>query len=123
MALDLNLKHHNGMKKEITWTDFSKVDIRVGTILSATVFKEAIKPAYQLSIDFGTLGIKKSSAQITERYTTEDLIGKQVVAVVNFPPKQIANFMSECLILGAVNGTDVILIHPESETENGLKIG
>ena len=111
------------MHTTINWSDFSKVDMRIGTIIEAVPFKEAIKPAYQLKVDFGDLGIKKTSAQITKRYSPEALIGKQVVAVINFPPKQIANFMSECLIMGAVDGSDVILIQPENKVENGLKIG
>lgn len=111
------------MHTTINWSDFSKVDMRIGTIIEAVPFKEAIKPAYQLKVDFGDLGIKKTSAQITKRYSPDALIGKQVVAVINFPPKQIANFMSECLIMGAVDGSDVILIQPENKVENGLKIG
>lgn len=108
----------------ISWNDFSKIDIRVGTIISSEVFKEARKPALKLHIDFGSdLGIKKTSAQITKNYTPELLIGKQVTAVVNFPPKQIANFMSECLVLGAIDDTnDVVLLQPERSTKNGLKI-
>ena len=94
----------------ITWHDFEKVEMRVGTILEVQDFPKANKPAFQLTIDFGTdLGIKKSSAQITKRYTKEDLIGKQIIAVVNFPKKQIADFMSECLVLGAVDGDDVLV--------------
>ena len=107
----------------LSWEDFEKVDIRTGTVLEAHDFPKARKPAYQLLIDFGELGIKKSSAQITALYTKEDLIGMQVVAVVNFPPKQIANFMSECLVLGAVtkNG-EVSLLSPTQDVENGLRI-
>lgn len=108
---------------QISWADFSKVDIRVGTVIDAQPFEKAIKPAYQLQVDFGgEIGIKKTSAQITKRYQLSDLIGKQVLAVINFPPKQIANFMSECLILGAVDGSDVILIQPDAAVKNGLRI-
>jgi tRNA-binding protein len=108
----------------IQWEDFTKVDIRCGTIISAEVFKKAKKPAYQLNIDFGSLGIKKSSAQITHHYTTDSLIGKQVVAVVNFPPKQIANFMSECLVLGVYDThNEVVLLHPSHPVQNGQPIG
>lgn len=109
-------------KATITWNDFEQLDIRVGTIIQAGVFEKAIKPAYQLTIDFGALGIKKSSAQITVLYQPEDLIGKQIIAVVNFPPKQIANFISECLVLGAVDGSIVTLIQPDRNINNGLKI-
>jgi tRNA-binding protein len=108
----------------ITWDDFTKVDIRSGTILSAQPFEKAKKPAYQLEIDFGPLGIKKSSAQITHHYKPEDLIGKQIIGVVNFPPKQIANFFSECLVLGVYDhNNQVILLHPNISVENGAKIG
>jgi len=107
---------------KVTFEDFSKIDFRVGTIISVEPFTKAIKPAYKLKIDFGELGILKSSAQITYRYSTEDLINKQVIAVVNFPKKQIANFISECLVLGAVNEKDVILISPEDTVMNGLRI-
>ena len=107
---------------KVTFEDFSKIDFRVGTIIAVEAFTEAIKPAYKLKIDFGELGILKSSAQITHRYSTEDLINKQVIAVVNFSKKQIANFVSECLVLGAVNEKDVILISPEDTVMNGLKI-
>tara|TARA_B100000809_G_scaffold120981_2_gene119177 strand:- start:2694 stop:3026 length:333 start_codon:yes stop_codon:yes gene_type:complete len=107
---------------KVTFEDFSKIDFRVGTIISVEPFTKAIKPAYKLKIDFGELGILKSSAQITHRYSTEDLINKQVIAVVNFSKKQIANFVSECLVLGAVNEKDVILISPEDTVMNGLKI-
>jgi tRNA-binding protein len=111
------------MNEIIGWNDFSKIDMRVGTIIEIKDFPEARKPAYQLHIDFGKkIGVKKTSAQITQRYTKEELLGRQIVAVVNFPKKQIANFMSECLILGAVDGSDVILLHPEAEVDNGLKI-
>lgn len=107
----------------ISWNDFEKVEIRTGTIISATEFPNARKPAYQLTIDFGELGIKKSSAQITTHYTKEELPGKQIVAVVNFPVKQIANFFSECLVLGAVQGDgSVILLQTERKVINGLKI-
>jgi tRNA-binding protein len=110
-------------KAEITWADFAKLDIRTGTIQEAVEFDKARIPAYQLKVNFGELGMKKTSAQITKRYQPKDLIGKQVLAVVNFPPKQIANFMSECLILGAVDGDDVILAQPDSKIMNGLAIG
>ncbi|MBW3014816.1 tRNA-binding protein [Candidatus Woesearchaeota archaeon] len=107
----------------ISWNDFEKVEIRAGTVLRAEEFPEAKKPAYKLEIDFGSLGIKKTSAQITKLYKPEDLAGKQVVAVVNFPAKQIASFMSECLVLGVVgeNG-EVVLLRPEREVANGLRV-
>ncbi len=101
---------------------FKDLDIRVGTIIHAELFKEAINPSYKLKIDFGELGILKSSAQITKNYSTEMLIGFQIIAIVNFPKKQIANYMSECLVLGAVEGESVILITPENKIANGLKI-
>lgn len=108
----------------LSWTDFEKVDIRTGTIIAVDPFPKARKPAYQLTIDFGELGIKRSSAQITVLYKPETLLGKQVVAVVNFPPKQIATFMSECLVLGAVaNDGTVTLLQTERPTENGQRIG
>lgn len=108
----------------ISWNDFEKVEMRVGTIIDAIEFPEARKPAYQLSIDFGeAIGIKKSSAQITKRYSKEDLIGKQIIAVVNFPKKQIGKFNSECLVLGSVNGEDIVLLTPDLKVENGLRIG
>ena len=107
----------------LTWTDFTKVEMRVGTIISSEIFKEAKKPAYKLHIDFGEFGIKKTSAQITKLYDPENLIGKQVVAVVNFPPKQIANIMSECLVLGAVDNDDVTLLTTDNPVLNGTKIG
>ena len=110
---------------EINWNDFEKVEIRVGTILEVEDFPEARQPAYKLKIDFGDkVGIKKSSAQITMRYTKEDLLNKQIVAVVNFPKKQIANLMSECLVLGAVGPkNDIVLLNPDFKVENGLRIG
>lgn len=108
----------------ITWDDFTKIDIRSGTIVSAQSFEKAKKPAYQLEIDFGPLGIKKSSAQITFHYSAEELIGRQIIAVVNFPPKQIANFFSECLVLGVYDNQDqVVLLHPSLKIENGSKVG
>jgi len=111
------------MEKEITWQDFAKIDMRVGTIIEVNDFPEARKPAYQLRIDFGEeIGIRKTSAQITKRYTKEDLLGKQTIAVVNFPKKQIAHFMSECLLMGAVDGDEVTIIQPEASIENGLKV-
>ncbi|KGT10115.1 tRNA-binding protein [Elizabethkingia anophelis] len=104
------------IKPEITWSDFEKIDMRVGTIISAVVFEKARKPAYQLEIDFGDLGIRKSSAQITDLYNTETLVGQQIIAVVNFPKKQIANFFSECLVLGIVGTNQVItLLQPEQK--------
>ncbi|WP_121666434.1 tRNA-binding protein [Mesonia aquimarina] len=109
---------------EINWNDFQKVDMRVGTIIEIEDFPEVKNPAYKMHIDFGQeTGIKKTSAQLTTRYKKEDLLGKQVVAVVNFPKKQIANIMSECLVLGAVNGKDITIIQPEAKLENGLRIG
>lgn len=108
----------------ITWPDFEKVEIRVGTILEANEFPKARNPAYQLLIDFGPeLGLKKSSAQITVLYQKNDLVGKQVVAVVNFPPKQIANFISECLVLGVVgDNKEVVLLQPDKNVTNGQRI-
>ncbi|MDT0678276.1 tRNA-binding protein [Autumnicola musiva] len=110
---------------EIGWKDFEKVEMRVGTITAVDDFPEARKPAYQLRIDFGEkIGSRKTSAQITKRYTKKQLQGRQVVAVVNFPKKQIANFMSECLVLGAVGEeNDIVLISPDTSIENGLRIG
>lgn len=107
----------------LTWSDFEKVDIRTGTITAAEPFPQARKPAYKLTIDFGALGTKRTSAQLTSLYHAHELVGMQVVAVVNFPPKQIATFMSECLILGAVgdDGT-VTLLQTERLTENGIRI-
>lgn len=108
----------------ITWQDFEKIDIRIGTIIETSEFPEARRPAYKLKIDFGKgVGVLKSSAQITQLYQPDGLIGQQVVAVVNFSPKQIGNFMSECLVLGAVNNNgEVVLLQPEKMVDNGLKI-
>ncbi len=108
----------------ISWEDFEKIDIRVGTILAVDDFPKARNPSYQLKIDFGPEGIKHSSAQITDLYSKETLIGKQVIAVINFPPKQIANFFSECLVLGVYNSKkEVVLLQPTHTVENGDKIG
>lgn len=107
----------------IDWSDFSKIEIRVGTIISAEVFKEARKPAYKIIVDFGEYGTRKTSAQITKLYSSTEIVGKQVVAVVNFPPKQIANIQSECLILGVMNNDEVTLLTPDKPTINGLRIG
>jgi len=107
----------------ISYDDFEKVDIRSGTIIEVADFPEARKPAYQLKIDFGKLGIKKSSAQITALYKKEDLLNKQVIAVVNFEPKQIANFMSECLVLGIYNmDNQVVLMQPQQQVPNGARL-
>ncbi len=104
--------------------DFEKIEMRAGTILTASIFKGARKPAYQLTIDFGPAGIKKSSAQITALYSVDELPGKQVVAVVNFPPKQIANFFSECLVPGIYNAdNNVVLLMPDRPVQNGGKAG
>lgn len=108
----------------ISWNDFEKIQIRVGTIIEATTFPKAKKPAYKLRIDFGPAGVKQSSAQITQLYSLEDLTGKQIIAVVNFPPKQIADFRSECLVLGIYNAEgNVVLLQPSLPVENGDKIG
>lgn len=107
----------------LTWQEFEKVEMHVGTVLEVSDFPKAHNPSYQLKIDFGPLGIKRSSAQITKLYSKEEIIGKQVIAVTNFPPKQIANFMSECLVLGTVGADKTItLLQPERRTENGLRI-
>ncbi len=107
----------------IGWDDFAKVDIRVGRIVAAEAFPEARKPAYRLRVDFGPLGVKASSAQITRRYGPEDLVGRLVVAVVNFPPKRVAGFESEVLVLGAMVGAaDVVLLAPDREVQPGLPV-
>jgi tRNA-binding protein len=112
------------MKPAITWNDFEKIDIRTGTILSAQPFPKARKPAYQLSIDFGPLGVLRSSAQITRHYSADALVGRQIIAIVNFPPKQIANFFSECLVLGVYDEAgEVVLLQPDRSLNNGLQIG
>ena len=108
----------------ITWYDFAKIDIRAGTITEVNNFPKAKNPAWQITIDFGEFGIKRSSAQITHLYDKETLVGKQVIAIVNFPPKQIANFFSECLVLGVyTDKKEVVLLTPDRPVENGWKIG
>ncbi len=109
----------------INWSDFEKIDIRTGTIIEVNDFPKARKPAYKLVIDFGKeLGIKQSSAQITAHYKKEDLLNRQIIAVVNFPPKKIADFTSECLMLGVYDeNKDVILLQPGMPVTNGMKIG
>jgi tRNA-binding protein len=107
----------------ISWQDFERVEMRVGTVAEVSDFPEAKKPAYKLTIDFGAHGMKQTSAQITKLYSKEDLLGKQVIAVTNFPPKQVANFMSECLVLGVVeDGGKVVLLQPERKVPDGLRI-
>jgi len=110
---------------EISWKDFEKVDMRIGTITEISDFPEAKNPAYKMLIDFGEdIGKRKTSAQITRRYKKEELLNRQIVAVVNFPKKQIANIMSECLVLGAVGqDNDIVLLNPDSKVENGLRVG
>ncbi|MDB2571336.1 MAG: tRNA-binding protein [Polaribacter sp.] len=111
------------MKPEINFEDFLKVDLRVGTIIEVNDFPKAKKPAYQLKIDFGALGIRKSSAQITDLYTKEALLNRQVSAILNFKPRQIANFMSECLVLGIYNSNgDVVLLQASKPVKNGVQI-
>ncbi|MBC7643150.1 MAG: tRNA-binding protein [Flavobacterium sp.] len=113
------------MENNLSWQEFEKVEMRVGTVLEVTDFPEAKKPALQLLIDFGSqIGIKKTSAQIRKNYSKENLIHRQVIAVVNFPDKQIGNFMSECLVLGSVGlNNDIVLLAPDFKVENGLRIG
>ena len=108
----------------LSWEEFEKVDMRVGVVVRAEPFPEARKPAYKLWIDLGPLGEKRSSAQVTDHYRLDELLGQQVVCVVNFPPKRIGSFVSEVLVLGAyVNGREVILLQPDREVERGSRIG
>ena len=109
--------------EEISWNDFKKIELRVGTIIEAFEFPEARKPAYKLKIDFGELGVKMSSAQITKHYTLENLIGRQIIAVTNFPKKQIGKFMSECLVTGfADENGDIVLTSVAQKVPNGSKL-
>jgi tRNA-binding protein len=111
------------MVKEASFEDFLKVDIRIGTVIEVSDFPKAKKPAYKLQIDFGDLGIKKSSAQITDLYTKNELLNKQVSAIVNFKPRQIANFMSECLVLGVYNQNDnVVLLQASKKIKKGEQV-
>ena len=120
LFVDLTRKFNEIMTKPIAFDDFTKVDIRVGTIIEVADFPKAKRPAYQLTIDFGSLGIKKSSAQITARYSKDDLINKQVTAIVNFEPKQIANFFSECLVLGVADDKgEIVLLQTTERVHNG----
>ena len=109
----------------INWNDFEKIDMRVGTIIEVNDFPQARKPAFKLSIHFGAeLGVKKSSAQITDHYKKEELLNRQVIAVVNFPPKQIGNFFSECLVLGVYDeNNQVVLLQPGHKVRDGCKVG
>lgn len=111
------------MSDTISFEDFTKVDIRIGTIIEVKDFPKANKPAYQLLIDFGSIGVKRSSAQITELYTKEELLNRQITAIVNFKPKQIANFKSECLVLGVANNDgDIVLLQASGKAKNGAQI-
>lgn len=111
------------MVKEASFEDFLKVDIRIGTVIEVSDFPKAKKPAYKLQIDFGDLGIKKSSAQITDLYTKNELLNKQVSAIVNFKPRQIANFMSECLVLGVYNqNVNVVLLQASKKIKKGEQV-
>ncbi len=107
----------------ITWQDFEKVEVRVGTVLTAERFPEARKPSYKMTIDFGPMGVRQTSAQITKRYDPKDLVGRQVLAVTNFEPRRIAGFKSEVLVLGAVPGEgDVVLLNVDEKVPNGTRI-
>jgi tRNA-binding protein len=120
---DTKFTKKNTLDKMITWVDFEKIEMRVGTILEVNDFPEARNPAYKLRIDLGEFGIKKSSAQITVLYKAENLVGQQVIAVVNFEPKKLANFMSECLVLGSVDKNQIVtLLNTTQKVENGLKV-
>lgn len=111
-------------ENNLSWNEFMKVEMRIGTIISADEFKEVKHPAYKIIIDFGEFGKRKTSAQITKLYKPCELVGKQVVAVVNFPPKQIANMMSECLLLGGIGDEkEITLIEAERKVKNGTRIG
>jgi len=110
------------MTTTISFDDYSKIDLRIGTITEVFDFNEAHKPSYKLTIDFGSVGIKKSSAQITSLYSKEDLLNKQIIANINFPNKQISNFVSECLVLGAVDAFKVVLLAPEENVPNGTSL-
>jgi tRNA-binding protein len=113
-----------GVRPPISWADFEKVDIRIGVVTDAKEFPEARRPAYRLWIDFGALGVKRSSAQITRHYRVQELVGRAVVAVVNFPPKRIGPFVSEVLVLGAYDGDgEVILLRPDTDVDGGARIG
>jgi len=110
--------------EQISWKDFERVELRVGTIIEVEDFPQARKPTYKLKIDFGELGVKRSSAQIKELYSKEQLLGRQVVAVVNFPPKQVANYFSEVLTTGFyLPSGEVVLAQPERPVPNGAKLG
>ena len=110
---------------ELTWNEFQKVELRAGTIVAVDEFPEARKPAWKLTVDFGTeIGVRRSSAQITDHYEEQDLLGKQVLAVINFPPKQIGPFMSECLVTGLIQDDgSVVLAVPDKPVANGLRLG
>ncbi|MFT6000068.1 MAG: tRNA-binding protein [Neolewinella sp.] len=113
----------NETSEPLTWQEFTRVQMHVGTVLSAEPFPEARNPSYKLKIDFGPLGERKTSAQITDLYQPEALIGRQVIAVLNFPPKQIANIMSECLVLGGTEGKVVTLLRPDVPVADGTRVG